>query len=145
MYSLVILFRVGLLLVVAYAFLRGRRDEKQVALICLVGTLVTTFVVAPLSNRYEGLELSVMLVDIAMLGAFVAIALRSARFWPLWIAGLQLTTILGHVLKAVGGDLVSKAYGMALGFWAYPIIIILAVGTWRTSRRMREEGRLNPT
>ena len=28
-------------------------------------------------------------------------ALQSSRFWPLWIAGLQLTAILGHLLKAV--------------------------------------------
>ena len=33
-----------------------------------------------------------MLVDLAVLAGFVTVALRSKRFWPLWVAGLQLTT-----------------------------------------------------
>ena len=66
-----------------------------------------------------------------MLAGFVAVALRSNRFWPLWVAGLQLTTALGHVLKAIDHDLVPRAYGAALQFWSYPILLILAVGTWR--------------
>ena len=134
MFSLVLIFRVLLALVAAYAFWRGGRDERLVAALCVVGALATTLALAPLPERYVGVEASILAIDLAMLAAFVAIALRSTRFWPLWIAGLQLTTIFGHLLKALGGDLVPKAYGVALGFWAYPIIFILAVATWRRAR-----------
>lgn len=144
MHNLVILFRVALLLVAGYAFLRGTRDEKLVAAICIVGAFVSHEVASPLSERYLGLETPILIVDALMFAAFVAIALRSSRFWPLWIAGLQLTTILGHLLKAAGGDLVSRAYGVALGFWAYPILIILAVGTWRSSSRARSTADPTP-
>lgn len=135
MHSLVILFRVMLALVVAYAFWRGGRDERLAAGICLAGALASKLLVSPLEQRYFMVEPAIMAIDLAMLAVFVHIALRSERFWPLWIAGLQLTTMLGHVLKAVGGDLIPRAYGVALGFWAYPIILILAVATWRTGRR----------
>lgn len=137
MHSLVVLFRVMLVLVVAYAFWRGSRDERLVAAICIGGAIVSKLVVSPLQERYIGVEPAIMAVDLLMLAAFVYVALRSQRFWPLWIAGLQLTTILGHLLKAVGGDMVPKAYGVALGFWAYPIIFILAIATWRTGRIAR--------
>jgi hypothetical protein len=82
-----------------------------------------------------------MIVDLATLSLFVAVALRSGRFWPLWVAGLQLTTSMGHLLKAMAPGLLPVAYGAALRVWSYPILIILALGTWRCQRRTRAERR----
>ena len=79
-----------------------------------------------------------MLVDLGVLAGFIVVALRSERFWPLWIAGLQLTTSIGHLLKGVDQDLLPRAYGAALQFWSYPILVILAVGTYRRSQRVRQ-------
>jgi len=130
-----------LLLICAYAFWRGRSDERAAAATCLVATLVQLLVVSPTPHRYSGVEVGVLLVDLGVLGAFVAIALQSSRFWPLWVAGLQLTTILGHILKAVQLSLLPIAYAGALRFWSYPILLILAIGTWRTQRYTRREAR----
>ncbi len=88
-------------------------------------------VISPLRHRYAGVEEGLLLVDLAVLAGFITVALRSKRFWPLWVAGLQLTTSLGHILKGVDQDLLPQAYGAALQFWSYPILIILAVGTYR--------------
>ena len=134
-------FRLLLALVVLYALVRGSRDERHVALICVVGAVVTTLALSPLAERFRGVERPVMLVDLAVFVGFLAVALRSERFWPLWVAGLQLTTIMGHALKGIDSSLLPRAYAAALNFWAYPIVIILAVGTWR-SHRPRTQGRL---
>lgn len=131
------LFRVLLLLVAVYAFVRGRRDERQVGTVLVAGVIATTLALSPVAHRYNGLETTVMLVDVAVFAGFLWVALRSERFWPLWIAGLQLTTIIGHVLKAVDVHLFARAYGAALSFWGYPIVLILALGTWRGARRAR--------
>lgn len=130
------LFRVLLALVALYAFLRGRRDERQVSLMLVVGVLATHLVISPLHGRFASFETPVFLVDVAVFFGFLWVALRSERFWPLWIAGLQLTTLFGHVMKLVDAGLFSWAYGAALAFWGYPIVLILAVGTWRGRRRM---------
>ena len=137
---LVILFRLLLPLVALYAFWRGTRDERLVAAICVAGAIVSKLVVSPFDERYMAVEPAIMAVDTLMLVAFIYIALNSKRFWPLWIAGLQLTTIFGHVLMAVSSDLIPKAYGMALGFWAYPIIFILAIATWRSAKWKTKRG-----
>lgn len=126
----------------AYALYRGGRYERIAALICIVATIATVSVNSPLSHRYVGIEGGALAVDIAALAAFVAIALQSDRFWPLWVAGLQLTTSLAHFLKAIEPSLIPQAYGAAVRFWSYPILLIIIIGTWRSQRRREAEASL---
>lgn len=128
-------FRILLALVALYALLRGGREERHVALICVLGAVLTHFTISPIADRFRSLETQVMIVDLAVFAGFLAVALRSERFWPLWVAGLQLTTMFGHALKAFDNSLFPRAYGAALYFWAYPIVLILVIGTWRHQRR----------
>ena len=126
-----------LLFIFGYACWRGRGEERIAASACLVATIVTVFVIPPVRERYLTMDASQLAIDIAMLATFVAIALRSDRFWPLWVAGLQLTMSLSHLMKAVDSDLVPRAYAAAAVLWSYPILIVILVGTWRTSLRNR--------
>ena len=45
-----------------------------------------------------------MAVDVSLFGLFLFIALRSQRFWPLWVAGFHLVTVAAHAIKAGEGD-----------------------------------------
>lgn len=132
-----------LLAVAAYAFVRGRVDERWAAAVCVAATIATVLIHGPLTTRFSNVEVGVMIVDLLALAAFTAIALRSDRFWPLWVAGLQLTTTLAHVLKAIEIDLMPQVYAAAARMWVYPIFLIIVVGTWRHHRRMTEE-RMEP-
>lgn len=134
-----------LLLVCGYALWRGRTDERIAAGVALGASIATHFAISPNPLRYSYEETGLMLVDMATFLAFMAIALRSSRFWPLWVAGLQLTTTMAHLLKAVHVELLPKAYAAALVFWSYPILLILAIGTWRTHQRARAENRSAPS
>ena len=133
------LFRIILGLVALYAFMRGSRDERLVGVICVTGALATHLLLSPLRERFASVEIPVMIVDLAVFAGFLLVALRSSRFWPLWVAGLQLTTMMGHVLKSIDLSLLPRAYGASMTFWAYPIVLILAVGTWRTHRRLTNQ------
>jgi hypothetical protein len=124
-----------LLAICGYALWRGQRDERIVAGICVVASVVSFLSLTQWQDRYSNVEYRLLLVDIVTLASFVAVALQSSRFWPLWVAGLQLTTSMGHMLKAIDVELIPVAYGAALRMWSYPILIILAVGTWRGRRR----------
>jgi hypothetical protein len=130
-------FRALLVLSCGYALWRGRSDERIVASVCVGATLASRFAFSPLSVRYTGVEDGLLFIDLAVLAAFVFIALRSSRFWPLWVAGLQLTASTAHVLKAIDESLLPLAYGAAIALWSYPILIILAIGTWRGHRRRK--------
>ncbi len=130
-----------LLITCGYALWRGRNDERTVALVCLGATVATRFAMPPMGVRYSGVETGLLSIDLAVLLSFVAIALRSERFWPLWIAGLQLTISTSHVLKAIDELLLPRAYAAAVVLWSYPILIILAIGTWRSHRRQLLQSR----
>ena len=123
-----------LFLVSVYAFLRGRSDERIAVATCILATFATNIVYSP-RGSYVGVELGVLLVDLGALTAFTFLALRSDRFWPLWVAGLQLTTVIAHALKGVQLDLMPQAYAAAARFWVYPIFVIIVVGTFRSARR----------
>lgn len=140
-----IIFNALLLGSCGYAWFRGRSDERTVAAVCLGASVVTLAVISSFNTLYSNLEIGVLMVDIATLAAFTFVALRSDRFWPLWVSGLQLTTSVAHFLKVADPSLVPIAYSAAARMWSYPILIILAIGTWRGQRRMRmERGAATP-
>jgi hypothetical protein len=126
-----------LFLICGYAIWRGNRDERLAGIACITASVVTKFVISPIGNRYNDIETGLLLVDLAMLAIFIFIALKTDRFWPLWVAGLQLTMTMAHLLKAIELDLLPKAYAAAAIFWSYPILLILGIATWRGTRRAR--------
>lgn len=118
-----------------YAFFKGSRDARIVAIVCIVASFATWALTRPVATSYSSVETGVLIVDLLTLVAFTFVALTSDRFWPLWISGLQMTTSLGHLLKEIQSDLLPLAYATALRFWSYPILIILTVAVWRSQRR----------
>lgn len=137
----IIIYLALLLAVTVYALMRGDRDARITALACVGATAGTAFVLSPLLSRYGSVEIGVATVDVAVLAIFVAVALQSTRFWPLWISGLQLTTTLAHLIKLIQPELLDVAYAAALRFWSYPILLILAVGTYRANLRAQDEAK----
>src|SRR6478672_7556036 len=129
------IFWLFLLTTCGYALWRGNRYEKLAGLICIFATVISVLTHAPLHERYVTVEMGDLLVDLAVLFAFVAIALRSDRFWPLWVAGLQLTISMSHLMKALQPSLIPLAYAAAERFWSYPTLLIIALGAWRQHRR----------
>lgn len=118
------------LVAVAAAFARGDRETRLAAVISLAASLLST----ALMNLHSQIAVSVALIDIAVLAAFVGLALTTRRFWPLWVAGLQLTTVLGHGLRLLQPNLVDIAYAAAMRFWSYPILFILIAAALRSER-----------
>ena len=128
-----------LIAVCAYVFLRGRTDGRLVAAICVLASLASVVVASPVGLAYSQIETGILVVDVAAFAGFTFVALRSDRFWPLWVAGLQLTTLVAHALKAIELDLMPQAYAAAARFWVYPIFLIIVVGTFRNHRRGRDD------
>jgi len=142
LFARLILYNGLLITACGYAWLRGRSDERIAAAVCFAASFASLLFLTRL--RFSEIEIGILIVDLIVLGAFVAVALRSERFWPLWVSGLQLTTNFGHIMKMIDSHLLPFAYAAALRFWGYPILIILAVGVWRGQRRLQRHSGPTP-
>ena len=130
-----------LLVTCGYALWRGRKYEQLSALIFIAASVASVVARSALQENYSAVARSDLVIDLLVLMALVVVALRSDRFWPLWVAGLQLTISLSHVLKAIEPGLVPIAYAAAERFWSYPTLIILFIGAWRQHQRRISEQR----
>lgn len=121
---------------VVYAFRTGGRPERWTAGLFVMAGLLTLAVHSPWPVRYVGLETSVLIVDVALLVALLAIALHADRFWPLVMAALQTMAVGAHVAKALDLRLGAGAYQQALVFWSYATLPLLVLAVWRRGRRV---------
>lgn len=136
---LVLAFDILLVASCVYALLRGDWDSRTIAMICTGASVISHIMLRDNVARYSSVEVGVLVIDALTFIGFTVVALASSRFWPLWIAGLQLTTLLAHASKEIEIDLVPQAYAAAAVFWSFPILIILAIGTWHAEQRRESE------
>lgn len=125
----------ALLGVCAVAAWRGRDDERLGAGGFLAAWALTLVV---FQSRNTETQWPVLLIDIALLVSFVALALRSLRYWPLFAAGFQLLAVLTHVASALDTGVSGWAYQTAGIIWGYLAIASIGYGAWTAPRRYAE-------
>jgi len=129
-----------LLLCSAYGWWKGGGPERAVSAILFVGCVFTHFAGTAWSNRWTNVEEGVFLVDLAVLGGFAAVALCAERFWTLWMTALQLIGTTGHLVKMADPTLIRWGYAFILAIWSYPMLLLIAAGTWNHGKRLARFG-----
>ena len=133
-----------LIATMVYALFKGTNELRIAAAGCVVATIATRLLKAPGAAKYSEMEFGVLAVDVSLFGLFLFIALRSQRFWPLWVAGFHLVTVAAHAIKAMKIDLIPTAYALAVQFWSYPVLLCIGIAVWRSQRRQLAEALRNP-
>ncbi|HEY0043539.1 MAG TPA: hypothetical protein VGB62_03210 [Allosphingosinicella sp.] len=123
-----------------YAWFKGGAPERAGAAIFALAALLSTAMVSGRPARFGSVELGVFAVDVAMLLALLVLALRAERFWPLWVTALQVIGTAGHTVKLADPRVFPLAYAIVLALWSYPMLILLAFGTWNHQRRLTRSG-----
>lgn len=123
-----------------YALLRGGTPERIVGAMMPIAYIGTVVFQSQFPVRFHGVELGIFIVDCAMLAALLAVALRAERFWPIWMTGLQAVAVAAHLAKMASPAVIPWAYAAMLAFWSYPMMAMLAIGTWRHRQRMAAFG-----
>ena len=134
------LFTALLLLTSSYALWRGGAPERIVGSGFLVANFATWASYSPHGVRFSQVETSVLVVDLLLLSTLVAVALKADRGWTLVVAGLQLSAVGAHLVKAFAPDTLRVAYAVLIMVWAWPTQLLLWVGTWRHVRRVSSMG-----
>ncbi|WP_426256855.1 hypothetical protein [Sphingomonas sp. DC2300-3] len=128
MWLAVYLFWLFLLGVAFSAFRWGGRDERCVATAYVAATIATLLLRLP--GQYASLNIGVATVDVGLLVVLLCLVTRTARWWLVLSAALQLVTVLGHVAMFDGGTRAFD-YFMTVVSSSYPAVLLLAYATLR--------------
>jgi len=140
----VILFMLLQLGVSGYAAWRGGKPERFVALAMFAAAAATVIAYAPMSRRFAGAEFGVFAVDVSLFAGLTVIALNANRYWPMAVASLQLASLIVHLGKLMDLTMGGWAYALLPKLWAYPMLLTLAVATWRHRQRLARHGADRP-
>ena len=120
-----------------YAVFRGGASERFAVGALTIGTVLTLLVQAKwFEGDFRTIQLGVFTVDALLCVAAVTLAMASSKFWPLWFAALTIVQVLSHLPKLLSTHVVPFAYAVIVALWAYPMLVTIAVGTYRHHRRM---------
>ncbi|GAB5489158.1 MAG: hypothetical protein Pars2KO_27280 [Parasphingorhabdus sp.] len=138
-----ILYFAFLLICCGYAIYRGSRIEYAGAAIMVSGSLVTAIVANWVETTWTGLETGIFVVDVIFLFALIHLAIVSDRFWPMWATGFHLLAVAVHTAIMVAPEVTPWAFATGAAFWAYPMLLALAIGAHeyvRPAVRVQNDG-----
>jgi hypothetical protein len=128
------------LLCYGYAMWFGGAPERFVAAIFYLGVTFTYLSFHGVAQGFRSVEDGIFIVDIITLVALVIVAARAERFWPIWFAAMQVLGTAGHLVKIFDPVPMRWAYAFIIAVWSYPMMLFLAMGTWRHGRRVANSG-----
>jgi hypothetical protein len=129
-----------LVLTTLYALWAGGGPERAGAAVYALSVAATHLVLTTQSSRWLTVEMEVFIIDAVTFLAFIPIALRAERFWPLWVSAFLGLGVLGHLARLVGPDTFWWAYAVVLTIWSYPILALIALGTFLHRLRLTRHG-----
>jgi len=129
-----------LVLCTLYALWAGGAPERIGAAVYAASVAATFLILTQHEPRWLNLEVGAFIVDAVTFVLFILLALRADRFWPLWVSALLGIALLGHLARIVMPDTFWRAYAFVLAFWSYPILALMALGTFLHRRRVTREG-----
>lgn len=112
-----------------YAILRGARSEYFGVMIMILGSLSTLVVARSFGTSWARLEVGIFAIDIVALLALIWLSLKSDRFWPIWATAFHLLAVTIHGMMMVEPQITPWAFGTGAVFWAYPMLLALAIGS----------------
>lgn len=95
----------------------------------IFGSLSTLAVGRLIGTSWTSVEMGIFAIDIVALVALIQLALKSSRFWPMWASAFQLLAVSIHTAMAVAPQITPWAFATGAAFWAYPMLLALAVGS----------------
>ena len=87
-----------------------------------------------------GADLGHIAIDAVTAGGLIGVALYANRNYPLWLASMQLVSLLSHFLRIISPSIDPTAYALLAASPMYLAVLIFAVGLSRHLRRQKRHG-----
>lgn len=138
----IIAFELSFIACLLYATLYGGKPERTAVTVLACANIFSIVAIhfLPRAAGFGSLAEGLAIVDFLLLLSLTWIALRANRLWTIVLAGLQLSLVLIHMSKALYPALPAASYGIFAQFWAWPMIVAVAIGTRNHRQRTMEIG-----
>ncbi|WP_300973147.1 hypothetical protein [Sphingomonas sp. LHG3406-1] len=110
-----------------YASWRGGTDGRIVAILIL-GASLLSIPAADTGAAFVRTEHGILVVDFLLLIGLAAMAMRSERYFILWVTGFHLVAVASHLSTVVAPDFTPRIYRALSSFWALPIALVMFFG-----------------
>lgn len=120
------------------AFARGDHEVRRAAWITIVG-VVATAIASWAGPRWTALDYGILAVDATMALFYGQIAMRTPRWWPLWVTAAQLSATITHFAPLTAADGAVKLYQVAQPAWMFVVLTGIAWGALSTRSRPQDE------
>lgn len=111
-----------------YAALAGGKDGRLGAALIIIMT-IAGFYIGLMNQRAWGHTVyPIFALDLIFLIAFLALALRSDRLWPLWTAACALAAVTTHLASITQLGIPPAVYHGLKGLWAIPMQLFMVRG-----------------
>lgn len=134
-------FAVAFMACCIYALLAGGWPERA-AMLAQLGALILTLLTGFLhvSGMFHSFIWGWAIADVGLAAVLTILALQANRYWTIILAGLQVAAVFVHVGKVLFPALPATGYAMFLQLWAWPMLIVTAVGTFNHRQRSARLG-----
>ena len=105
-----ILFWVMTLSACGYAAFLGGWEGKWTTALIVSATFGTFISEAVINLNWRQTNSLVFAVDLAMLVGMYVIAVKSRRWWPLWVAAFQLNSVAAHLATVLSPAFSAAVY-----------------------------------
>lgn len=132
----ILFFNAVLVLTAIYAGWRGGAPERACSVLLLLAAGCSALLMLDPQISYHHVEFGLVGIDVALLLLLTALASVANRYWPMWLAALQLVTVAAHGVRAYDSRVLPWAYWLISGHIAYLVLLLLAIATARHRRRL---------
>lgn len=133
----IIAFNVVQVAACLYALRWGGAPERAVAVMMAAAAALTALLPFDPDHTFLSIDEPQLIVDTVLLLGLIGLATRADRFWPMWVASLQLVALAVHLVRGFDPLILPTVYNRAIGKLAYPMIALLVIGTYRHLARSR--------
>ncbi len=122
--------------VTVYAIVRGGTPERLAGVTLLAAAGMTLIAPLIIGVDFGHVAWALFMVDGPLLIMLLVLAAFADRFWPMWLAALQVVAIGNHGVRAYDPAILNYAYWFMAGKISYPMLFVVAIGTLRHHRRL---------
>lgn len=122
-----IFYLAALLATCLYLAICGGRTGRWLAAIQIAMALVSAWF-SWHTDTFANLQPRMLTIDLVSLTLKLTVALVSTRRWPIWVAALQLNTVLAQTAIFLSPAFRSQFYYFMATAWAMPALFVMVVG-----------------